>query len=38
MIRPVADYGFAVYHSSLTYEQDESIGRLQNHDYFLIAF
>ena len=31
MIRPVADYACAVYHSSLTDEQDEQLDRLQNH-------
>ena len=29
MIRPVADYGEVVYHSSLTDEQDEELDRLQ---------
>ena len=31
MLRPVADYGCMVYHSSLTIEQDQDIERLQNH-------
>ena len=31
MIRPVADYGCVVYHSSLTDKQDEELDRLQNH-------
>ena len=31
MLRPVADYGCVVYHSSLTIEQDKDIERLQNH-------
>ena len=31
MLRPVADYGCVVYHSSLTIEQDKEIERLQNH-------
>ena len=30
MIRPVADYGSVVYHSSLTDEQDELLDSLQN--------
>ena len=30
MVRPVADYGAVVYHSSLTDEQDEIIENLQN--------
>ena len=30
IIRPVADYGAVVYHSSLTDEQDEALDRLQN--------
>ena len=31
IIRPVADYACAVYHPSLTDEQDEALDRLQNH-------
>ena len=31
MLRPVVEYGCAVYHSSLTDDQDERIERLQNH-------
>ena len=31
MIRPVADYGCVVYHSSLTDDQDERLERLQDH-------
>ena len=31
IIRPVADYACAVYHPSLTDEQDETLDRLQNH-------
>ena len=31
MLRPVAEYGCVVYHSSLTDEQDERLERLQNH-------
>ena len=31
MIRPVADYGAIVYHSSITDEQDELLDNLQNH-------
>ena len=31
MIRPVADYGSVVYHSSLTDEQDEALENLQTH-------
>ena len=31
MIRPVAEYGAVVYHSSLTDEQDEELDNLQNH-------
>ena len=31
MLRPVADYACAVYHSSLSNEQDEKIERLQSH-------
>ena len=31
IIRPVADYACAVYHSLLTDEQDEALDRLQNH-------
>ena len=30
MVRPVADYGAVVYHSSLTDEQDEALDNLQN--------
>ena len=30
MLRPVAEYGCVVFHSSLTDEQDEAIDRLQN--------
>ena len=31
LIRPIADYACAVYHSSLTDEQDETLDKLQNH-------
>ena len=31
MIRPIAEYGAVVYHSSLTEEQDALLERLQNH-------
>ena len=31
MIRPVAEYGCVVYHSSLTDDQDERLERLQDH-------
>ena len=31
IIRPVADYGAVVYHSSLTAEQTQDLERLQNH-------
>ena len=31
MIRPVAEYGCLVYHSSLTDKQDERLERLQDH-------
>ena len=30
MVRPVADYGAVVYHSSLTNQQDELVENLQN--------